>query len=118
MQRFKVTEPLFNIDVFVILGTPEDGRAECKQRLHESAEPLVADGFLRWYLDNDVCGKQFVLFINQDATDLVDTVLHEVSHLVDWILERNDIPTDRKSSTELRARLVGYYGTQILRKLI
>lgn len=108
----KIYEPIFEITVHVVIGALKDLQRAEKRVLGTSVYTYKPAGCCRWstYLDTELPGSTFLIFIDakQPKIEREDVRLHEVSHLVDRIFQRNNVPPGVES-TELRARLLSFF---------
>jgi hypothetical protein len=58
------------------------------------------------------CFTDYYMIISNEEKNKINTILHELSHCVDFILEDRDI-----NDTESRAYLTAYLGEKILKNL-
>ena len=122
MQRFKVTEPVFDTTIHFVFGTVAEGdRVATKVLGKQKPEDLglVRGGLTRWKEDvEDIPNAVFIVYINEDAdkTELQRVIIHEVSHVVDLVFKRHAIDPGWEA-TELRSRMTAYFSVYAMERV-
>ena len=116
-KAFWIPGDLMIIDTLVLLGPEAWAVKECLRRIGHAAIKRGCQGSVEAIESTTNRALMFhVLWADGDpgGSQWADTVAHEVSHLVDRLLEAHNIPPGRES-TELRALLQGWYTRAICR---
>jgi len=112
----RIFEPIFEVTVHVVVGDLVALQRAEKRILDVSIYKYKPGGCCRWtyYEDTELPGSTFLIYIDakQPKAEREDVRLHEVSHLVDRIFQRNNVPPGVES-TELRARLLSFFVRKI-----
>jgi hypothetical protein len=110
-KAFWIPGDLMIIDTLVLLGPADWASKECARRIGHDAIKAKCQGSVVAIESKTNQALMFhVLWVDGEpgGSKWADSVAHEVSHLVDRLLEAHSIPPGRES-TEIRALLQGWY---------